>query len=786
MKKGEKKGNYLLKDSALSETDVKYDFFNHEDLSNEIAELLLNDKFEPPYNIALIGKWGLGKTSLLNLLKRKISSTCKVIPINAWKYEKEDLKKVYLKELYNAINQKPFLLFDTIINELKIILSSINNKSSKERNASQKKEQINFKKIFKFLWENKALILFSLIVSIIWQSCIFISNNGFPETIEFINILDIFEFYFDNMLLTLLIPWVLHYCKKVVDTQSEKNIFQLPNIDYYDDYEELIKLEIDNLLEKEKKKKVVIIIDDLDRLSTAKMVETLDVLKTLMELPKCIFIVPFDDTIIKSALDNKVIKDLINEHQIIKSELILDKLFAFKFYLPPILPLDLKEYTLDLVNNHMDGLKKHFEKEELEDIIKDIIIYPGIETPRQIKKILNLYSTNFRILLKRKNNQNAEESVLNNEGKKILAVISVLQADFNEFYDSLFIEPKNIEILMKIHNDNNMSFIEKKKIINESIKYLFIIDEENESITFRNENINLLNFLSNVQFVPLNNILPYLYLKQDTISSKYGSKLSIELTNAAESFNLPTVIEKLKEISDQKEIIFSIFETTTEHRKLNVISSFCMAFGSVNNDIKNEIANKISKELDKAFLDDKLKNNINYNNYNFNSILNIFINTSEENKHGIENMLTTYLEKLDIDKKDVDFVADMINLSIDNFSLISSNIIEKIKQNIIKKLEEDNFNVTLLMPKIDIDKINKVIFTNLFGEQIFEILCGQINETEEDEEKEIISKWLTKVASYYELNDKLTNIVSILSQNENNLKYLNRIFLSSEGEVNEN
>lgn len=779
MKKGEKKENYLLKDSALSETDVKYDFFNHEDLSNEIAELLLNDKFEPPYNIALIGKWGLGKTSLLNLLKRKISSTCKVISINAWKYEKEDLKKVYLKELYSGIKEKPFLLLGSLLKELKKHFQNSEKEICKEIN-------ITFKDLGLILKTNWRVIFISLIISIVWQGSIFIANNGNFQTLYLKNIFDIINFYFENILITLIIPILVYYLKKIAEKKEEKNIVQLADIDYYDDYEELIKLEIDKLLEKTNKKKVVIIIDDLDRLSTAKMVETLDVLKTLMELPKCTFIVPFDDTIIKSALDNKVIKDLINEHQIIKSELILDKLFAFKFYLPPILPLDLKEYTLDLVNNHMDGLKKHFEKEELEDIIKDIIIYPGIETPRQIKKILNLYSTNYRILLKRKNNQNVEESVLNNEGKKILAVISVLQADFNEFYDSLFIEPKNIEILMKIHNDNNMSFIEKKEIINESIKYLFIIDEENKSITFRNKNINLLNFLSNVQFVPLSNILPYLYLKQDTISSKYGSKLSIELTNAAESFNLPTVIEKLKEISDQKEIILSIFETTTEHRKLNVISSFCMAYGSINNDIKNEIANKISKELDKAFLDDKLKNNINYNNYNFNSILNIFINTSEENKHGIENMLTTYLEKLDIDKKDVDFVADMINLSIDNFSLISSNIIEKIKQKIIKKLEEDNFNVTLLIPKIDIDKINKVIFTNLFGEQIFEILCGQINETEEDEEKEIISKWLTKVASYYELNDKLTNIVSILSQNENNLKYLNRIFLSNEGEVNEN
>ena len=786
MKKVEKKENYLLKDSALSETDVKYDFFKHEDLSSEIAELLLNDKFEPPYNIALIGKWGLGKTSLINLLKNRITSKCKVISINAWKYEKEDLKKVYLKELYNGINQKPFLLFDTIINELKIIFSSINNQRSKERIASKKKEQINLKKIFKLLWENKSLILFSLIISIIWQSCIFISNNGFPKTIELINILDIFEFYFDNMLLTLLIPWLLHYCKKIVDRQSEKNVLQLPDINYYDDYEEMIKLEIDKSLKNEDKEKLVVIIDDLDRLSTKKMVETLDVLKSLMELPKCIFIVPFDDTIIKSALENNVIKDLINEHQIIKSELILDKLFAFKFYLPPILPLDLKEYTLDLVNKHMSGFKKNFKEEELEDIIKDIIIYPGIETPRQIKKILNLYSTNFRILLKRKNNQNAEESVLNNEGKKILAVISVLQADFNEFYDSLFIEPKNIEILMKLHNNSNMSFEEKKKIINKSIKYLFNIDDEKQTITFRNENINLLNFLSNTQFVPLNNILPYLYLKQDTISAKYGSKLSIELTNAAESFNLPTVIEKLKEISDQKEIIFSIFETTTEHRKLNAVNSFCMAFESINKGIKSEIANKISKELDKVFLDDKLKNNINYNNYNFSSILNIFINTSEENKRGIENMLTTYLDKLDIDKKDYDFVANMINLSIDKFSLISNNIIEKIKQNIIKKLEEDNFKVALLFTKIEMEKINNSIFTEVVGEKIFEILCNQINEAEEDEEKEIISKWLIKGSSYYELNDKLTSIISILSQHEDNLKYLNRIFLSIEGEANEN
>ncbi|WP_179953179.1 translation initiation factor IF-2 N-terminal domain-containing protein [Desulfobotulus mexicanus] len=45
-----------------------------------------------PFTIGIFGEWGTGKTSLLNLIKDKLSSDYNVIPVwfNAWMYEKEE------------------------------------------------------------------------------------------------------------------------------------------------------------------------------------------------------------------------------------------------------------------------------------------------------------------------------------------------------------------------------------------------------------------------------------------------------------------------------------------------------------------------------------------------------------------------------------------------------------------------------------------------------------------------------------------------------------------------
>lgn len=96
---------YFLKDSELVSVDD--DRFNQKDVVNNLRMIIENTN--PPYNIALIGKWGIGKSSIINLLLdkyKKDSNNYIVQEINAWKYEKESLKNVFLKQVWQGISGK--------------------------------------------------------------------------------------------------------------------------------------------------------------------------------------------------------------------------------------------------------------------------------------------------------------------------------------------------------------------------------------------------------------------------------------------------------------------------------------------------------------------------------------------------------------------------------------------------------------------------------------------------------------------------------------------------------
>ena len=60
---------------------------------------------------------GIGKSSIVNLLLdkyRKDSDNYIVQEINAWKYEKESLKNVFLKQLWQGISGEKVKTFETI------------------------------------------------------------------------------------------------------------------------------------------------------------------------------------------------------------------------------------------------------------------------------------------------------------------------------------------------------------------------------------------------------------------------------------------------------------------------------------------------------------------------------------------------------------------------------------------------------------------------------------------------------------------------------------------------
>ena len=114
---------YFIKDESLHNIDN--DMFNYADISKVLNDVV--DTNDPPYNVAIIGKWGLGKSSLINLVTEK----CKKKPqdflvqeINAWKYEKESLRKVFLKQLWQGLSNRKIQSFEIVRREISNILNS--------------------------------------------------------------------------------------------------------------------------------------------------------------------------------------------------------------------------------------------------------------------------------------------------------------------------------------------------------------------------------------------------------------------------------------------------------------------------------------------------------------------------------------------------------------------------------------------------------------------------------------------------------------------------------------
>lgn len=90
-----KNEKYFIKDEALKTSDE--DYFGHIDLANNIHRMIVHT--EAPFNIAIVGKWGMGKSSLINIVKKILSNDPEYLvqEINAWKYQKEEYAAVTAK-----------------------------------------------------------------------------------------------------------------------------------------------------------------------------------------------------------------------------------------------------------------------------------------------------------------------------------------------------------------------------------------------------------------------------------------------------------------------------------------------------------------------------------------------------------------------------------------------------------------------------------------------------------------------------------------------------------------
>lgn len=741
-------------------TNTKDDFFKHEDLSNNVCDLIENNNYDSSFNIALIGKWGIGKSSLLNFVEKRLKKDGykNVYTINAWKYEKESIRIVLLKNIINKIdNKKSFITM--IVDVIKKLTKN-----------NHKDKSISFKDVGKIIKKSRALVIIMIGVTIISGICkMILSQSGFFGTLSNYGlwkaIVKALDFGIDNFFLNFMLSIVLAMTTDYIGSFIEKVSSPLDITPIINDtccYEEIL----DNILEENKDEKYVFILDDIDRLSKEKIVETLDALKILMDRDNLYLIVPFDDSIVKKALEKDNINSLDPDHLIIQSELVLDKLFKFKVYLNPLVPSDIISYTENLIKKDVSDITDFIDNKDIPSLIR-ILIHKGVTTPRQVKKVINIFMGNVIVLNKRCSEEHKEE-LLSYRGYKLLAKLSVLQADFNDFYDTLVIHNDNIDRLLEYHENG----IEDIEVVRDELRFIF--DDKNKKI--KKEFIPLLNFLSNTKTINDKNISYYLYLSDSPISLKYSDEMSINILNSIESGNLASTINYINsENRDLSYIIINIMDETNKEYFINVFNvciELYVKYYSKNNEYANSLSNLINKMYCNGIDITEIKK------IETNKIILLYNCVDYRGNEGINKLLYDHINWI-IEEKNDQCVKD-INLLVNNDgnNNYSNMIIDLLCKGINELVTDENIEIRDVLVGLDLPSKEKIntFFKIDFLKNIKDFYMN--NDEKNDKLYENLKSII--LANGGTENANICGIIEDLYENETNISTLNSIVLNKE------
>ena len=667
--------------------NINEDEFDHKSIVDEIVNNIQNN--QPPYNIALIGKWGTGKSSILDCAKKELENGEEheylFTMINAWKYEKQEIRKSFILEILDKIPNQC-----KKNNKIQEIIDSLSNIFIIKQKESGEKEKwfIKLKNIVKQAF----ICILPLILMFLFAYLIIdIVLNIFGKTINDYNSIRLEQCGAFIMAILTEIGIIIEsnvYGKKPVNFYLEENERDT------DFYEKQLMKSIELYKEENPDfKSIICVVEDIDRLNANKMVEAISALKGFVGVDNLIFIVPYDTNILCKVLEESKLNKLSNNYEILEGELILNKLFQYKIYMPELIQEDMYEYAKNLIEKGNNKICDLFpNKKILIDDILPILMYEGVTTPREAKQLINSFITKYNIAIRRKV---IEFENINREDIKKLAVLTVLENDFNEFYSKIIFYPSIID-----------EFIKREKL-KEKDDEIGKVYEELKTIYNEEKFKSLLTFLNYTNTIKMNNIERLIYLNDSKIDKVSGGKVGKEFRVALTSFDekiAKKLFEKINNITDMinREISYNSGNLL---KKKNIILTLISIYNVVVNDldknniraiVENHIENierqdyyKINtSELLKIILDDKEKKCekiVNVFREKIDNWIPVYIYYQEENtdlideKNIIENEIDMYLNSYpNLDEVTQVKIQNLLG-KIGNYSLTENDIANDLK-----------------------------------------------------------------------------------------------------------
>jgi predicted KAP-like P-loop ATPase len=306
------------------------DSLGRKKFAEHLAKSVTEWKEKDSLVISLYGKWGIGKTSLLNMtidyLKKqlKTGNEYNIVKFNPWAFsETDNLLEGFIDEIVSTI-RKTKNVDKNLIKKLEYY--------SELLSLTPKKEEIKitFNAVFSIL----AIcgITFSQLSDFISDVSKLINNLLFWGGLSFFSITIIYQ----------ILIKVLSFLK-VRSSYNEKSINET-------------KKDIIKIL-KEKSTKLLIVIDDIDRLSTQEIRQIFRIIRTNADFPNTIYLLAFDREVIEKNLE---VQEGISGHDY------LEKIVQVNFTLPCVSESKIHNYLFHELDQLLqvlpDSANKFFEK----------------------------------------------------------------------------------------------------------------------------------------------------------------------------------------------------------------------------------------------------------------------------------------------------------------------------------------------------------------------------------------------------------------------------------------
>ena len=387
-------------------SSVGQDRFGHRHFVEALKYVVCNG--EAPLNIALYGKWGVGKSSILEFFRtevlkdRNLNDRFVFVTIDVWKLSPRILKQEFL---------------DTLNSELKYPLGREEIEDVLWRHRAESSDQ-NTKSTYGWVIGITFAIVAGLVVADQYFSSYFESYSWWPSS------------FVASVIPTF---WVMaKEFRSLAKSVAKSRTTFIPRIESHAHFQKLFKDIVDKI---EGGRKPIIAIDNLDRCDDESVVAILSMIKTFLGDPGCVFIVSCDrDAIIKHLHGRKQLYEKRDANEF------LSKFFQVSLYIP----------------NQIKGQLYEYAKSQLEifpDIgadpnVADVFANAGTKNPRKIRQFVYHFATSYKIAsVKESEGVIASGTVTGNT--PFLAKIAVLREDWPDFFQKLEKKPSLLDEIQK-------------------------------------------------------------------------------------------------------------------------------------------------------------------------------------------------------------------------------------------------------------------------------------------------------------------------------------------------